>query len=78
MKPSEHASRRPSSIIEQGRDERNLGRWQWIVLKGKLDTKTCVINCYRPGPTWDTNQTIALYKKRDLDKTDDIDSIKQT
>jgi len=53
-------------IIEQGGDKRRLGRWRWIVCRGKQNTKTCIIGCYKPGSTWVTalNQAVAINKKR--------------
>jgi hypothetical protein len=53
-------------IIEQGGDTRHLGRWRWMVCRGKQEHKTCIIGCYKPGSTWVAalNQTVALQKKR--------------
>lgn len=53
-------------IIEQGGDKRQLGRWRYIVCRGKNEHKTCIIGCYKPGRTWISalNQSIAIQKKR--------------
>jgi hypothetical protein len=53
-------------IIEQGGDKRKLGRWRWMVCRGKNEHKTCIIGCYKPGRTWVAalNQTNLLQKKR--------------
>lgn len=55
-----------SHIIEQGGDHRKLGRWRWIVCRGKNQRKTCIMGCYKPGGTWVTamNQSVALQRKR--------------
>ena len=42
-------------IVQQGGDHRKLGRWRWVVLKGKQHTKTCVIGTYRSPEGWMTN-----------------------
>ena len=34
------------SISAQGQDERNLGRWMWMMLTGKNGLDTTIINCY--------------------------------
>lgn len=54
-----------SHIMEQGGDKRKLGRWRWMVCRGKHETKTCIIGCYKPGETWVAamNQSIALQRK---------------
>jgi len=53
-------------IIEQGGDSRKLGRWRWVVCRGKQECKTCIIGCYKPGATWVAafNQSVALQRKR--------------
>ena len=35
-------------IIKKGIDNRNLGRWTWITVKGKRDSQTTIITAYRP------------------------------
>ena len=42
-----------SHVIKKGKDNRNLGRWTWITVKGKQHTQTTIITVYRP-----TNQQI--------------------
>ena len=54
-----------SHIIEQGEDERKLGRWRWIIVRGKEQKKTIIIGAYKTGASWVTtqNQAIALQNK---------------
>ena len=40
-------------VIKRGNDNRSLGRWTWITLKGKQNIHTTVITVYRP-----TNQQV--------------------
>lgn len=58
-------------IIAQGGDDRRLGRWRWTTIRGKMQFKTCIIICYRPGITWvaNQNQAVALSKR----KYEDVD-----
>ena len=35
-------------IVKKGNDNRNLGRWTWITLKGKQNLHTTIITVYRP------------------------------
>ena len=35
-------------VIKRGNDIRNLGRWTWITVKGKLESKTTIVTTYRP------------------------------
>ena len=42
-------------IVNQGGDERGLGRWYWVTVKGKRHIKTCIIGTYRAGLGWMTN-----------------------
>ena len=35
-------------MIKNGIDNRNLGRWTWITVKGKRDSQTTIITAYRP------------------------------
>jgi len=51
-----------SHIVEQGGDNRNLGRWRWITVRGKDQKKTCFIGTYRSGEgsVCEQNQLAAL------------------
>ena len=42
-------------IVEQGGDDRKVGRWRWVTLKGKQKCKTCIIGTYRTPEGWATN-----------------------
>ena len=54
-----------SHIIEQGGDERKIGRWRWIIVRGKEQKKTMIIGAYKTGASWRTtqNQAMALQNK---------------
>ena len=34
-------------IVKKGKDERRLGRWTWVTIKGKFDKLTTIISAYR-------------------------------
>ena len=34
-------------IVTKGKDERRLGRWTWVTIKGKFDRLTTIISAYR-------------------------------
>jgi len=54
-----------SHIIEQGGDKRKIGRWRWIVVRGKEQKKTMIIGAFKTGASWRTtqNQVVALQNK---------------
>ena len=35
-------------LVKKGKDERRLGRWTWVTIKGKFDKLTTIISAYRP------------------------------
>ena len=39
--------RSTAHTIKRGIDERNLGRWTWVTVKGKQQLKTSIITIYR-------------------------------
>ena len=43
-------------IIKNGIDNRNLGRWTWITVKGKHNSQTTIITAYRPSNQQVTSQ----------------------
>lgn len=63
-----------SYILEQGGDDRKLGRWRWVTIRGKMQKKICVVGCNRLGITWvaNRNQAIAL-RKRNFEDVDNMD-----
>ena len=54
-------------ICQSGGDERNLGRWRWITLRGKQGRKTTIIGTYRTENGWVTsnNQLAAIRNTED-------------
>ena len=56
-----------SHIVDQGGDDRNLGRWRWMTSRGKNQKKICIIGAYKTGASWVTtqNQLVALQDGRD-------------
>ena len=34
-------------ILKKGNDEKRLGRWTWVTIKGKFDKLTTIISAYR-------------------------------
>jgi len=58
-------SRATAHTCSAGEDAQGLGRWNFITLKGKLDTYTMIISIYRPAKSQETySRQVAYSAKR--------------
>ena len=51
-------------ISGSGADERGLGRWSWILMKGKDSIKVRVITIYQPNKTSGVNNSGSVYSQQ--------------
>ena len=71
------SARGTTHTIREGRDDKHLGRWNWITLQGKRDIKTTVISIYRPiqGQQTLQRQYARLCEKQNIKEGDTTLSI---
>ena len=60
-------------IIASGEDERKMGRWNWVTVKGKLNKATTLISTYKPQNSQRTYERQLAKLRKDGEKLKDAE-----